>query len=107
MRQERMRRLQGQPFLPRTATSIDALAVGFSFALLAKPILFPAIIIGLVCAAISLAGMLAAFAYNPARELVQLACGVAGLAAGFALSSLYFHFTKRKYTPTIDRKLEE
>ena len=54
-----------------------------------------------------LAGMLAAFAYDPDRELVQLACGVAGLAAGFALSSLYFHFTKRKYTPTIDRKLEE
>ena len=54
-----------------------------------------------------LAGMLAAFAYDPDRELVQLACGVAGLAVGFALSSLYFHFTKRKYTPTIDRKLEE
>ena len=58
-------------------------------------------------AAAILAGMLAAFAYDPDRELVQLACGVAGLAVGFALSSLYFHFTKRKYTPTIDRKLEE
>lgn len=54
-----------------------------------------------------LVGMLAAFAAAPERELLQLGCGMAGLAIGFAISSVYFHFTKKKYTPTIDRKMEE
>lgn len=40
------------------ATSIDALAVGLSFSLLHMPIAFPALIIGVVCALISLGGML-------------------------------------------------
>lgn len=40
------------------ATSIDALAVGLSFSLLHMPIAFPALIIGVVCALISLGAML-------------------------------------------------
>ena len=39
------------------ATSIDALAVGVSYGVLAKPIVGAAIIIGLVCAAFSVAGI--------------------------------------------------
>ena len=39
------------------ATSIDALAVGLSFGVLSKPILIPAIIIGIVCALFSAAGV--------------------------------------------------
>ncbi len=40
------------------ATSIDALAVGFSFSLLKTPILFPAIIIGIVCFGMTAVGMI-------------------------------------------------
>lgn len=40
------------------ATSIDALAVGFSFSLLKTPILFPAVIIGIVCFGMTALGML-------------------------------------------------
>lgn len=40
------------------ATSIDALAVGLSFSLLHLPIAVPALVIGVVCALISLGGML-------------------------------------------------
>lgn len=39
------------------ATSIDALAVGLSFGVLSKPVIVPAIIIGLVCAAFSATGI--------------------------------------------------
>lgn len=39
------------------ATSLDALAVGLSFALLEMEILLPAVIIGIVCFAISAAGL--------------------------------------------------
>lgn len=39
-------------------------------------------------------------------ELLQFAFGGAGLAVGFAISGLYFHFTKKKYMPEI-RKLKE
>ena len=39
------------------ATSIDALAVGVSYGVLAKPILIPAIIIGVVCIAFSASGI--------------------------------------------------
>ena len=39
------------------ATSIDALAVGVSYGVLSKPILVPAIIIGLVCIAFSAIGI--------------------------------------------------
>ena len=40
------------------ATSIDALAVGFSFSLLKTPILFPAAIIGVVCFVMTAVGMI-------------------------------------------------
>jgi putative Mn2+ efflux pump MntP len=40
------------------ATSIDALAVGFSFSVLKTPILFPAIIIGIVCFLMTAIGMI-------------------------------------------------
>lgn len=39
------------------ATSIDALAIGLTLAMLGTPILFPALVIGLVCAALTLVGM--------------------------------------------------
>jgi len=44
-------------FLLSIATSIDALAVGFSFSLLKTPILFPAAIIGMVCFVMTAVGM--------------------------------------------------
>ena len=40
------------------ATSIDALAVGLSLAMIGSPILMPALVIGLVAAAFTVAGML-------------------------------------------------
>ncbi|MGV8058220.1 MAG: manganese efflux pump MntP family protein [Smithellaceae bacterium] len=40
------------------ATSIDALAVGFSFSVLKTPILFPALIIGIVCFFMTAVGMI-------------------------------------------------
>jgi manganese efflux pump family protein len=39
------------------ATSIDAMAVGISIGVLNRPIIFPSIIIGLVCAAFSILGI--------------------------------------------------
>ena len=40
------------------ATSIDALAVGFSFSILKVPVVFPAIVIGVVCFLMTVTGML-------------------------------------------------
>lgn len=40
------------------ATSIDALAVGFSFSILKEPILFPAAVIGVVCFLMTATGMI-------------------------------------------------
>ncbi len=40
-------------------------------------------------------------------EMLQLLCGVFGLAAGFSISFIYFHFTKKKYMPVIRRKVEK
>lgn len=40
------------------ATSIDALAVGFSFSVLKTPILLPAVIIGIVCFLMTVTGMI-------------------------------------------------
>jgi putative Mn2+ efflux pump MntP len=40
------------------ATSIDALAVGFSFALLKTPVLYPSIVIGIVAFGMTVCGML-------------------------------------------------
>jgi len=40
------------------ATSIDALAVGFSFSILKVPVVFPAAVIGVVCFLMTAVGML-------------------------------------------------
>lgn len=48
----------GTMVMPSVATSIDALAVGFSLALLGVSIWLPALVIGLVAAAFTVAGML-------------------------------------------------
>lgn len=50
------------------ATSIDALAVGFSMALLGQEVLFPALVIGAVCFAFTAIGM----------HLGRVLCSVAG-----------------------------
>jgi putative Mn2+ efflux pump MntP len=50
---------RGWPLLMLSiATSIDALAVGFSFSVLKNPILFPAIIIGIACFIMTIIGMI-------------------------------------------------
>ncbi|MGA2525364.1 MAG: manganese efflux pump MntP family protein [Smithellaceae bacterium] len=50
---------KGWPLLMLSiATSIDALAVGFSFSLLKTEIIFPAVIIGIVCFFMTVTGML-------------------------------------------------
>ena len=40
------------------ATSIDALAVGFSFSILKVPVVFPSVVIGVVCFLMTVTGML-------------------------------------------------
>ena len=45
-------------FMLSIATSIDSLAVGFSFSILKNEILFPAIIIGIVCFLMTAVGMI-------------------------------------------------
>jgi len=56
--EERADKTKGMPLLMLSiATSIDALAVGFSFSLLKTPILYPSVIIGLVCFAMTAVGM--------------------------------------------------
>ncbi len=40
-------------------------------------------------------------------EMLQLLCGIIGLAIGFTISFLYFRFTKKKYMPIIRRKIEK
>ncbi|MEN6621608.1 MAG: manganese efflux pump MntP family protein [Smithella sp.] len=56
--EEKTDQTRGLPLLLLSiATSIDALAVGFSFSLLTTPILIPSIIIGVVCFGMTAAGM--------------------------------------------------
>ncbi|MFA7176360.1 MAG: manganese efflux pump MntP family protein, partial [Smithellaceae bacterium] len=56
--EEKADQTRGWPlFLLSIATSIDSLAVGFSFSLLKAPILFPAAIIGMVCFLMTAVGM--------------------------------------------------
>ena len=56
-------------------TSIDALVVGFSFALLSVPILAPAVIIGMVTFILSLAGV---FIGNRAGHIFRKKAGILG-----------------------------
>jgi manganese efflux pump family protein len=56
--EEKADRTKGMPlFLLSIATSIDALAIGFSFSLLKTPIILPSIIIGIVCFVMTVIGM--------------------------------------------------
>jgi putative Mn2+ efflux pump MntP len=56
--EEKADQTRGWPLLLLSiATSIDALAVGFSFSLLKTPVLFPAAIIGAVCFMMTAVGM--------------------------------------------------
>jgi len=56
--EEKADQTRGWPLLLLSiATSIDALAVGFSFSVLKNPILFPAVIIGVVCFFMTVTGM--------------------------------------------------
>ncbi len=57
--EEKADQTRGWPLLLLSvATSIDALAVGFSFSVLKTPILFPAAIIGVVCFIMTAVGMI-------------------------------------------------
>jgi putative Mn2+ efflux pump MntP len=57
--EEKADQTRGWPLLLLSiATSIDALAVGFSFSILKEPILFPAAIIGIVCFLMTAVGMI-------------------------------------------------
>lgn len=50
---------RGWPLLMLSiATSIDALAVGFSFSILKMPVVFPSIVIGIVCFLMTVTGMI-------------------------------------------------
>lgn len=56
---EKADQTKGLPlFLLSIATSIDALAVGFSFSILKAPIIFPAVVIGIVCFLMTVVGMI-------------------------------------------------
>jgi len=57
--EEKADQTRGWPlFLLSIATSIDALAVGFSFSVIKNPILFPAVIIGIICFVMTTVGMI-------------------------------------------------
>lgn len=63
---------RGRPlFLLAVATSIDALAVGFSFSMLHIAVWIPAISIGLVCALITVLGLAIGHALGRATRLGQ------------------------------------
>ena len=57
--EEKADQTRGLPLIMLSiATSIDALAVGFSFSILKATILFPAVIIGIVCFLMTIVGMI-------------------------------------------------
>lgn len=72
------------------ATSIDAMAVGFSYAMLSRPIFVPALVIGVICAAISLAGMLAGACIGRIDALRKWS-GLAGACALYVIGALILH----------------
>ncbi len=74
------------------ATSIDALAVGLSFALLGIPVWLPAGVIGVVCAAITTLGVLLGVRLSHAAVVSKRAELVGGLVLiGIGLKILYEH----------------
>ena len=72
------------------ATSIDALAVGFSLALLSRPIVIPSLVIGVICALISLGGMIVG-SHVGRIDTVRRWSGHAGACALFAIALLILH----------------
>ena len=74
------------------ATSIDALAVGLSLALLRQPIAFPALVIGVVCALLSLGGMLLGARLGRLDCVRRWASAAGGLVLlGIGVKILYEH----------------
>ena len=74
------------------ATSIDALAVGISFALLEAPILWPSILIGIVCAAITALGVFLGKKLSGMSALEAYAGVIGGLTLlGIAVNTLREH----------------
>lgn len=70
------------------ATSIDALAVGLSFSLLNIPVWFPAVVIGVVCCALSAVGLRLGTILSRAAVLgrrAELAGGLTLLAIGLKI----------------------
>jgi putative Mn2+ efflux pump MntP len=70
------------------ATSIDALAVGLSLAMLRVSIWVPSVVIGVVCAAFTVTGMLIARGAAPGRawsRRVELVGGLVLIAIGFKI----------------------
>lgn len=51
-------------------------------------------------------GLIAGYFAFPGSEPAQLACAVAGLLVGFAISFVYFRLTKSKYTPTVEDRCD-
>jgi putative Mn2+ efflux pump MntP len=82
--EEKADQTRGWPLLLLSiATSIDALAVGFSFSLLKASILFPAVVIGIVCFCMTAVGMI--FGKELAKlfgKKVEILGGVVLIAVG-------------------------
>lgn len=85
--EEKTDQTRGWPlFLLSIATSIDALAVGFSFSLLKTALLFPAAIIGVVCFMMTAVGMI--FGKGLARifgKKVEILGGLVLIAIGMKI----------------------
>lgn len=75
------------------ATSLDALAVGFSFAMVSMPIVWPATIIGVVCAVLTAGAMFAAgiLSEKAARHSKKLSLLGAVVLLLIALRILFEH----------------
>ena len=68
------------------ATSIDALAVGFSFSILKVPVVFPAIFIGVVCFLMTITGMIFGVALEKIfGKKVEIFGGVVLIAIGIKI----------------------
>jgi manganese efflux pump family protein len=74
---------KGMPLLLLSiATSIDALAVGFSFSVLKEQVLFPAVIIGVVCFLMTVNGMIFG------KELARIFGKKVGIFGGLVLIAI-------------------
>ncbi|MCA1986113.1 MAG: manganese efflux pump MntP family protein [Desulfovibrio sp.] len=81
-----------QLLLLAIATSLDAMAVGLSFSLLGEPIVFPAVVIGLVCLALTAFGVLLGHSFKRFRLVGRYAELAGGLVLiGIGLKILQEH----------------